>query len=54
MDASTAMDVDVTAAIDMTVAQDGETVSMPMTMDGGMQMILDEDDLQMAYDLTSA
>lgn len=50
MDASTAMDVDVTAAIDMTVAQDGETVSMPMTMDGGMQMILDEDDLQMAYD----
>ena len=49
-DSSTAMDVDVTAAIDMTVAQDGETVSMPMTMDGGMQMILDEDDLQMAYD----
>ena len=49
-DSSTAMDVDVTAAIDMTVAQDGETVSMPMTMEGSMQMILDEDDLQMAFD----
>ena len=49
-DSSTAMDVDVAAAIDMTVAQDGETVSMPMTMEGSMQMILDEDDLQMACD----
>ena len=38
---STAMDVDVTASIDMSVAQDGETVSMPMSMDGSMQMILD-------------
>ena len=47
---STAMDVDVTASIDMSVAQDGETVSMPMTMDGNIQMILDEDDLQMACD----
>ena len=47
---STAMDVDVTASIDMSVAQDGETVSMPMSMDGSMQMILDENDLQMAYD----
>ena len=46
---STAMDVDVTASIDMSVAQDGETVSMPMSMDGSMQMILDESDLQMAY-----
>ena len=46
---STAMDVDVTASIDMSVAQDGETVSMPMAMDGSMQIILDEDDLQMAY-----
>ena len=47
---STAMDVDVTASIDMSVTQDGETVSMPMSMDGSMQMILDENDLQMAYD----
>lgn len=50
MDGSTAMDVDVAASIDMSVAQDGETVSMPMTMDGNIQMILDEDDLQMACD----
>ena len=50
MDGSTAMDVDVAASIDMSVAQDGETVSMPMSMDGSMQMILDENDLQMAYD----
>lgn len=49
-DGSTAMDVDVAASIDMSVAQDGETVSMPMTMDGNIQMILDEDDLQMACD----
>lgn len=47
---STAMDADLTASINMTVAQDGETLSMPMTMDGNIQMILDEDDLQMAYD----
>ncbi len=47
---STAMDVDVTASIDMSVTQDGETVSMPMSMDGSKQMILDENDLQMAYD----
>ena len=47
---STAMDVDVTASIDMSVTQDGETVSMPMTMDGSMQMVLDENNLQMAYD----
>ena len=46
---STAMDADLTAEIDMAYSQDGETVSMPMSMDGSMQMILDADDLRMAY-----
>ena len=47
---STAMDADLTAEIDMAYSQDGETVSMPMSMDGSMQMILDADDLRMAYE----
>ena len=49
MDGATALDADLTASIDISYTQEGETVSMPMDMSGSMQMILDESDLQMAY-----
>ena len=49
MDGATALDADLTAFIDISYTQEGETVSMPMDMSGSMQMILDESDLQMAY-----
>ncbi len=46
---NTAMDTDLSADIDISFSQDGETVSMPMSMEGNMKVILDADDLQMAY-----
>lgn len=50
-DGATALDADLDASIDISYIQDGETVAMPMDMTGNMKMILDENDLQMAYAL---
>ena len=51
VDGTTALDADLDASIDISYTQDGETVAMPMDMTGNMKMILDENDLQMAYAL---
>lgn len=51
---NTSMDVDLNVTMDLTTVDSGETTKDSMTMTGNMKMIMDKDDIQMAYEITTA
>ena len=51
---NTSMDVDLDVTMDMTMVDSGETTKDSMNMTGNLKMIMDEDNIQMAYEITTA